>query len=86
MEKIAAKKVESIKSEFTFSVNSEEKSFPFFQRQNFPYYQANGNRPYDIHKIRCPKCFKEIGVKIGTNQCAWCNSQIEVEENYSFLE
>lgn len=80
MSKLAEKKAESIKRKM-------ESSYVFFQRPNtnFPYSPVNENPVYDLHRIRCPKCLKEIGVKIGTNHCAWCDFQIEVTQNTHFL-
>ncbi len=81
MPKLAEKKAESIKKEM-------EMSFVFPQRPNanFPYSPANENPLYGLRKIRCPKCLKEIGVKVGTNHRAWCDCQIEVTEKSHFPE
>lgn len=81
MAKLAEKKAESIKKEI-------ESSYVFPQRpnMNFQYSPTNENPLYDTRKIRCPKCFKVIGVKIGTNRCAWCNHKFEATENSAFLK
>ena len=78
--KLAEKKAESIKKEM-------ETSYVFLNKTtaNFPYSPVTENPLYNLRRIRCPKCFKEIGVKIGTNHCTWCNYQINVDENYPFL-
>ena len=89
MAKIAAQKTESVKREFTFSMNSEENPSFFYHGSNvnFPYhYRLENENLLYIHRIICPKCLKEIVVRIGTNHCAWCDYQIEVDKNYPFLD
>lgn len=85
---IEKKAIESFKKEMEFSIKEEKSPSLFYQKptMGFQYKPSSTNSLYNFRKIRCPECFRVIGVKSGINHCAWCNCQIEVTESTKFLE